>query len=434
MDERWANIDLLFRNGLKDYEALPPQGVWDNIHPVIKKKHNYTGIYRTAAIAAVLTGIVFISYFMIRGVRETIENNFAALDLTAISPVKVNDQPPDKMLIFIPEDVIPVDDIKQETLQQVGSDQGKGPSVISNLPGVNLSGNRTFINQLISSVYKENNKEVHEFSKLPEPEGYTFDEYKSSISNRWSMSAMASPTYYSNISTGANSNTRQLMSSEKAASSFSGGLSVLYKINKRLTIQTGFYYAKNGQQVDGVYSFAGFKEYVDSKGSNNFEVMTSSGPVYAKNPDVFLSGSSERISTAYTNDVFDPEKARLNYMDNALIQNFSYIELPVMLRYKVVDKTLDVNVIGGLSYDLLVDNSVFTVNQGKKYSVGETMGLNQLAISSSLGMGMEYNFSKKITLNLEPTFRYFLNPFDKTYGSSVHPYSFGVFSGFSFRF
>lgn len=434
MDERWANIDLLFRNGLKDFEALPPQDVWDNIHPVIKKKHNYAGIYRTAAVAAVLIGIVFMSYFMIRGVRETIENNFAALDLTAISPVKVSTQPPEKMLIFIPEEEIPVVEIKQETLLQVESDQENGPSAISNLPGVSLSGNRPFINQLVSSGYVHSKSNVHEISQLPEPEGYTFDEYKSSITNRWSMSAMASPTYYSNISTGANSYTRRLMSSEKAASSFSGGLSVLYKINRRLTIQTGFYYAKNGQQVDGVYSFAGFKEYVDSKGASNFEVMTSSGTVYAKNPDVFLSGSRERISTAYTNDVFDPEKASLNYMDNALIQNFSYIELPVMLRYKVVDKTLDVNVIGGLSYDLLVDNSVFTVNQGRKYSVGETMGLNQIAISSSLGMGMEYNFSKKITLNLEPTFRYFLNPFDKTYGSSVHPYSFGVFSGFSFKF
>lgn len=434
MDERWANIDLLFRNGLKDYEALPPQDVWDNIHPVIKKKPNYTGFYRTAAVAAVLSGIVFMSYFMIRGVRETIENNFAALDLTAISPVRVSTQPPEKMLIFIPEEEIPPVDINTETLQQVVSDQQNGPSAISSLPGVSLSGARPFVNQLISYSYNESNKEVQEIPKMPEPEGYTFDEYKSSVTNRWSMSAMASPTYYSNISTGGNNNTRQLMSAEKAASSFSGGLSVLYKINKRLTIQTGFYYAKNGQQVDGVYSFAGFKEYVDSKGSNNFEVLTSSGPVYAKNPDVFLSGSRERILTAYTNDIFDPEKASLKYMDNTLIQNFSYIELPVMLRYKVVDKTLDLNLIGGLSYDLLVDNSVFTVNQGKKYSVGETMGLNQLAISSSLGMGMEYNFSKKITLNLEPTFRYFLNPFDKTYGSSVHPYSFGVFSGFSFRF
>ena len=32
MNEKGANIDLLFRNGLKDFEVLPPPGVWDNIH------------------------------------------------------------------------------------------------------------------------------------------------------------------------------------------------------------------------------------------------------------------------------------------------------------------------------------------------------------------------------------------------------------------
>jgi hypothetical protein len=31
MDERGANIDILFRNGLKDYEVLPPPEVWNNI-------------------------------------------------------------------------------------------------------------------------------------------------------------------------------------------------------------------------------------------------------------------------------------------------------------------------------------------------------------------------------------------------------------------
>jgi hypothetical protein len=56
------------------------------------------------------------------------------------------------------------------------------------------------------------------------------------------------------------------------------------------------------------------------------------------------------------------------------------------------------------------------------------------SISSSLGMGMEYNFSGKLSLNLEPTFRYYLNTFDNVYGSSFHPFSFGIFSGISYKF
>lgn len=436
MDERWANIDLLFRNGLKDYETLPPQDVWDNIRPAIKKKPNYKRLYKAAAVAAVFTAIGFMSYFMVRGVRENIENTFHALDLTAISPVRVINRPPEKMLIFIPEEQIitagkPAEESNLFSITSDGYEQV--PSVIENLPEISFS-LRSSVNELISFVNSQEKEEISQYPAIAESGTYTFDEYRSTVTQRWSLGALASPTYYSNIGSGTNGHTRQLMSSEKAASSYSGGLSVSYKINKRLTIQSGLFYASNGQQVNGVLSFAGFNEFIDSKGSHNFEVMTSSGPVYTKNPDVFLSGSGERIMTAYTNDVFDPEKASLDYIDNSLIQNFSYIEFPLMLRYKVVDKTVDLNLIGGVSYDFLVSNSVFTMNQDRKYPVGETVGLNQMAISSSLGMGMEYNFSKKITLNLEPTFRYFLNPFDEAYGSKVHPYSFGIFSGFSFKF
>jgi hypothetical protein len=60
--------------------------------------------------------------------------------------------------------------------------------------------------------------------------------------------------------------------------------------------------------------------------------------------------------------------------------------------------------------------------------------LNPLTLSSSLGMGMEYNISGKLSLNLEPTFRYYLNPFSVTTGSFIHPYSFGIFSGVSYKF
>jgi hypothetical protein len=83
----------------------------------------------------------------------------------------------------------------------------------------------------------------------------------------------------------------------------------------------------------------------------------------------------------------------------------------------------------------LVNNSVSTTAvDGTKYSIGKTDGLNPLALSSSLGMGMEYNFSSKLSLNFEPTFRYYLNPFSVTTGSFIHPYSFGIFSGVSYKF
>ena len=151
--------------------------------------------------------------------------------------------------------------------------------------------------------------------------------------------------------------------------------------------------------------------------------------------DIFLlDNSGDRVVTRYTNDVFDPTKANLSYINNSLFQNFSYIEMPVILRYKLIDKSVDFNLIGGLSYNLLVNNSVHTVIDGSKYTIGKTAGLNPFMVSSSMGMGIEYSLSEKFSLNLEPTFRYYLNPFGEIPGLRIHPYSFGVFSGLSYKF
>ena len=143
---------------------------------------------------------------------------------------------------------------------------------------------------------------------------------------------------------------------------------------------------------------------------------------------------SERVVNMYGRDVFDPAKANLPALGNSLFQNFGYIEMPVMLRYKLIDRGIDFNLIGGMSYNLLVSNSVHAMVDGSRYDIGKTAGLNNFLVSSSLGMGMEYTLNDKISLNLEPTFRYYLNPFSNLGSVTSNPYSFGIFSGLSYRF
>jgi hypothetical protein len=253
--------------------------------------------------------------------------------------------------------------------------------------------------------------------------------------NRWSIAAMASPTYYSRINSGGDELSSQLMSSEQPLFSYSGGVSFSYKISKRVSIQSGLYYSSLGQKVDGINSFSGFGQYNTSKGDHSFEVLTANGTVFTSNPDVFLSSNAaDRIVTAYTKDVFDPKKASLAPVSSSLSQNFSYLEFPVIVRYKIIDKTVGINLIGGLSYNLLVHNTVTTTLDGNVYPIGDTKGLNPLSLSSSFGMGMEYNLSGKFSLNLEPTFRYYLNPFSVSTGTFMHPFSFGIFSGVSYKF
>jgi hypothetical protein len=252
--------------------------------------------------------------------------------------------------------------------------------------------------------------------------------------DRWSVTAMASPTYFLSSVSGSDGLAQQINSMEQSKLSYSGGIAFAYKISKRLSVQSGLIYSAIGQTVDGINSFAGFRPYDYTKGDHNFEVLTSSGTIYTNNIDVFLlDRSGDRVLTRTTNNVFDPYKAGLPYINSSLYQNFSYLEMPVIMRYKFIDRSIDFNLIGGLSYNMLVNNSVTTILDGNRYKVGTT-GLNQFMISSTLGMGLEYNLSKKFSLNLEPTFRYYLNPFGETIGLRAHPYSIGIFSGLSYKF
>ena len=108
--------------------------------------------------------------------------------------------------------------------------------------------------------------------------------------------------------------------------------------------------------------------------------------------------------------------------------------MPVLMRYKLIDKAVDFNLIGGLSSNMLVGNSAYTMVNGSKYIIGETEGLNKFTVSSLFGLGMEYNLSDKFSLNIEPTMRYYMNQFTGATSSNVHPYSFGIFSGVSYKF
>lgn len=440
MDDRGANIDLVFRNGLKDYEVLPPPEVWDHIQPAIKV-HAPRYIYlKTAAAVAILSTISFFAY---RAGQDTVtfpEFSSVAMNIEIASPLVIKTSIPSSEVKLSPvrpevypaqsnsvtdSEILPIEIGTQvqssdvliipiaNSLSADMPELQQGPAVTD----IAALSARTFVIEEIEPQY------------IPEV---------SSVKNtkRWSIGALASPTFNSRVITNKNDFSEMLASSENSLPSYSGGVAVSYKLNRRFTVQAGLYYSSMGQELEGIGTFTGFEQYDVTKGANNFDVFTTSGKVKANNSDVFMiaPGKVDRIQTVYTLDVFDPLKANMKVINNNLHQKFSFLEVPVVLRYKFIDKAVDFNLVGGLSYNMLMDNSVYTYNEGEKYFVGETDGLNPVSVSSSLGMGMEYSFSEKLSFNIEPTLRYYLNPFSNMSGSESHPYSFGLFSGLSYKF
>jgi hypothetical protein len=440
MVNREANIDLLFRNGLKDYEVLPPVEAWNNILPVIRKKQRPVILLRSAALIVVLLSISFLAYRWSQQISAPYRNPLLAIDQESVrtkdnsaDPASARRMPAtDRQHSVIIQDQIPGQPFIDESANDDNIAQSD-PGLITEPDNLNFSSNLMIpasLQALKRTSYIADNTDTG-YGSLYD---FGYVEQKEKI-DRWSITALASPTYYMRPELGSSEMSSQISSSEKSRVSYSGGVGFSYKISKKLSIQSGLYYSSIGNEVDNINSFAGFRPFDYTKGDHNFEVLTSSGRIYTENPDVFLIDmSGDRVMTKFTNDVFDPTKADLSYINNSLFQNFSYLEMPVILRYKVIDKSVDFNLIGGLSYNLLVNNSVNAVIDGSKYNIGKTAGLNPFMISSSVGMGLEYSLSEKISLNLEPTFRYYLNPFSNIRGVGGHPYSFGMFSGLSYKF
>jgi hypothetical protein len=440
MVDRGANIDVVFRNGLKDFEVLPPAEVWDNIQPGIKARPKSYLLLKSAASVALIASLGLTAILVSKSGSKELNSTDISFSIESQSPINfvpqqktslavlaageksVQAQRPDLILskAEVNENIQPLVTNQEEndgsgllipSIKDRPEEKQSAPSVIEyngkksfSLPGGNIK-----LNPLNTEPPKQKN---------------------------WSVAALASPTYYSKSGSGGSDVFSQYTSSEKPAVSYTGGVSFSYKLSKRFSIQSGMYYSSVGQVLEGVKTYTGFAQYQTSKGGANFTVVTSNGLVLTKNNDVYLTAtnSSGRVQTNYTKDIFDPKQAALKAAGSNLRQNFNYIEVPVLLRYKVIDKALDFNLVGGVSYNLLVNNNVFTIVDGSKYSVGETDDLNHVILSSSVGMGMEYSLTQNLSLNLEPTLRYYLSPFSGTTSTNVHPYSFGVFSGISYRF
>jgi hypothetical protein len=438
MVDRDKYVDIFFRNGLKEFEVLPPPDVWDNIKPILRKRQKSLNFLRFAAVSTILISLSVFSYWLTNEISRDYNGPAISLNQDLIpegsyipkihtvespvveipfnnsgitAPAAINEKISPEIIYLKMSSV----SLFTTTLEGNRLIKNTKPVITkSDIPG-NIS-SRGFENLILTPVISE--------SASPE-----------SLKNKWSVSAMASPNYFSNLGLGKNNPSSNLNSVEKPAVSYTGGMTFSYNVNNRFSVQSGVYYSSMGQKVTGINSFSGFSDYYDAKSGSQFSIKTSSGMIISTNNDIFLRDYvSSRVVTKYTIDYFDPGKADLTYLNNSVIQNFNYLEIPVLFRYKAIDKKLDLNFIGGVSYNMLVGNSAFSYVKGVKYSIGKTEGLSPVNFSSSIGFGFEYNLSEKTSLNLEPTFRYYLTPLGGFVGSSLHPYSFGIFSGLSYKF
>ena len=261
--------------------------------------------------------------------------------------------------------------------------------------------------------------------------------------DKWAVGGQVAPIYsYRNLGPSeadamfANS---YLNAIESGIVSYAGGVSLNYSPAKRLSIQSGLNYFRLGMSVQDTYIASADEKFFGtdfpavelamSNSSGDIQLGEQKSNTILSNFRANQDAASILPETYVSGTAPDPA-----IKQGDLQQNFEYIEIPVILRYKVVDRRAGVNLLGGLSTNFLVGSNVYFQENGNREQIGTTENLKPVNYSSVLGLGFQYSINPNLHFNMEPTFRYYLNSINSGSGPGSHPYSIGFFTGISYSF
>ncbi|WP_299776605.1 hypothetical protein [uncultured Formosa sp.] len=238
---------------------------------------------------------------------------------------------------------------------------------------------------------------------------------------KWDIQPNVAPVYYSSIGTGSHLDEQLVNNSKSGEFNTSYGVGIGYAINDKLKIRSGINNLKLSFNINDVITYENAST-ISINNTKSLENLSTSSE--AKNISFFSHAS------LYTQD-----SALLNTNNNSseINQSISYFEVPLELEYNILNKRIGISVIGGFSTFILENNRVYSQGNSARIYIGEATNINTISFSTNLGIGLDYNFSKRLNLNLEPTFKYQLNAFNNTSGE-FKPYIIGFYTGLNYKF
>lgn len=239
--------------------------------------------------------------------------------------------------------------------------------------------------------------------------------------HRWQVAPNVAPVYYSSLGNGSSIDPSFADNPQKGDVNMSYGVQVSYALNKRLSVRTGI------NNVDLSYSTGGIEV-----GTGPVSVALRSVD-YGGRDIVVTAFDKGALSNSNSSNDFGAITPKSTQGDARLIQNINYYEVPVELKYAVINTKFGVNLIGGVSTMFLGNNEISVKADNFNSVLGEANNLSTVSFSTNVGLGLDYKLSKKFTFNIEPMFKYQLNPYTDS-SVSFKPYYLGVYSGLSFKF
>ena len=265
----------------------------------------------------------------------------------------------------------------------------------------------------------ENKKSIFEVLEAQNAE----EELVEESAGRWSAGPNVAPVYFNAMGEGSPIDPGFSPNAKSGSTNLSYGLSIAYAVTKKLSVRSGIHKAEYGYNTNNV----GFSPTLAASTGGRLQNIDYVG-------DSESLALNDAVSNSDSPNSLASEFSSLNSArDGTIAQSFGYLEVPLELDYALIDRRFGVNLVGAIISLFLIDNSV-SLNSGKLTAeIGEARNLNDVNFSTNIGFGVNYKFTPKVQLNIEPVFKYQLNTFSEVSGD-FRPFSIGIYSGLNFKF
>ena len=489
------NIDELFKERFKNFEASPSPDVWNKIQAKLKEKDNRKAIpiwYKLGGVAALFALLFTIGYTILDVPLNKINNSIVNENAIEINTEKANNTIVDNNIIqndiVLTEDnnevkstkkllikkttnftnnsnafdrsettvasnnteqKVPIKQSKQDLIQISGPIIKSQESVANETSNLIDKSENLLINQdieidknievlavnkaiidthetsLIAEhkefVKKENKKSIFDAIKETSGEEVVIAKLDNTPQNRWEVTPNVAPVYYNSLTEGSSIDPSFSDNPKNGDLNIAYGVKVSYNLNKRLSMRSGvsnvnLSYSTTGLDI-GTGPVSASTASIEYSSRNDVTIVVDKGALVNQNPE----------------DTFGNITPKSTNGEPLLNQKISYYEMPLELNYTLINKNFGISVIGGFSALLLGNNEVSIEAGDFNEVLGEASNLSSLSFTTNVGLGLNYSFSKKLMFNIEPMFKYQLNPYTD---SSVNfkPYYLGIYSGLSFKF
>ncbi len=432
------NIDRLFQEKLKDFEAHPPEMMWNSIEAKLQRKKRkvvplwwlYAGTAACLIIGLVLT---------ITPSKEG-EKFLEKENKIVTSPNEKQQElvvPKNKKLVpSLPLKAIPKENsIIAEAVPNKNKSQVKTTAIkYKKDTEIELAETDKHITNTVSKIKTETKSEDAQKKLKPteKPSKREFpkknliaENTKTNVGmetendkNKWSVSPVFAITNSNSFSNASPLDNTLNEANTSGRNNYSYGVKLAYQLDTKWELQSGMLVQNMNFQTTNI---------TVNPSAINSEISKNNYIGKTEIPRGFVNIPSAAIETRFALD------SQSTAVPAQINENISFLEIPFEIKYTFLEnRRFKSKIVTGFSSLFLRQNNTNINAESINFST-ENKGVNEINFSGNIGLDFQYSINSHFKLSVNPMFKAQLNTFSKE-SVEFEPYTIGVYTGIIYKF